>query len=94
MIAHKTVGGLSDMTIIESIKEVLYSNEQGLSAAEIYTQIIDKKLYHFRAKNPISVVNGEIRRHCDGLDFPTASPIKHFKISGFDGKKNEVFTIR
>ena len=75
------------MTIIESIKEVLCSNEQGLSAAEIYTQIIDKKLYQFRAKNPISVVNGEIRRHCDGLDFPTASPIKHFKISGFDGKK-------
>lgn len=75
------------MTIIEAIKEVLKSTPQGLSSAEIYQLIIDKNLYKFGAKNPVGVVNGEIRRHCVGLDFPTASPVKHFAISGKDGKK-------
>ena len=75
------------MTIIEAIKEVLKSNPQGLSSAEIYQLIIEKNLYQFGAKNPIGVVNGEIRRHCIGLDFPTASPVKHFAIAGKDGKK-------
>ena len=75
------------MTIIEAIKEVLKNEPAGLSSAEIYQQIIDRNLYQFGAKNPIGVVNGEIRRHCIGLDFPTAYPVKHFIIVGKDGKK-------
>lgn len=35
----------------------------------------------------MGVVNGEIRRHCIGLDFPTANPVKHFKVAGNDGKR-------
>ena len=80
------------MTIIEAIKEVLKNEPLGLSSAEIYQQIIDRNLYRFGAKNPIGVVNGEIRRHCVGLDFPTAYPVKHFAIVGKDGKKLK-FTI-
>lgn len=75
------------MTIIEAIKEVLKDESEGLSSADIYQRIIDKKLYEFGAKNPIGVVNGEIRRHCAGLDFPTAHPVKYFSIAGKDGKK-------
>lgn len=60
---------------------------QGLSSAEIYQRIIEQNLYQFNAKNPVGVVNGEIRRHCVGLDFPTAYPVKHFTIAGKDGKK-------
>ena len=63
------------MTIIEAIKEVLKSESKGLSSAEIYQKIIDQNLYQFGAKNPDGVVNGEIRRHCIGLDFPTAYPV-------------------
>lgn len=37
-------------------------------------------------KKPKNVVLGEIRRHCVGLDFPSASPVKHFKIASKDGK--------
>ena len=80
------------MTIIEAIKEVLKNEPLGLSSAEIYQQIIDRNLYRFGAKNPIGVVNGEIRRHCVGLDFPTAYPVKHFAVVGKDGKKLK-FTI-
>ena len=75
------------MTIIEAIKEVLNSEPQGLSSAEIYQRIIERNLYQFGAKNPVGVVNGEIRRHCVGLDFPTAYPVKHFAIAGKTGKK-------
>ena len=75
------------MTIIEAIKEVLKFEPKGLSSVEIYQRIIDQNLYQFGAKNPVGVVNGEIRRHCIGLDFPTAYPVKHFAIAGKEGKK-------
>lgn len=80
------------MTIIESIKEVLGENPDGLIVDEIFKQIIERNLYSFNAKNPKGVVIGEIRRHCLGLDFPTASPVKHFYISSMFGKK-PVFNI-
>ena len=75
------------MTIIEAIKEVLKTEPNGLTSPEIYQKIIDHNLYQFGAKNPIGVVNGEIRRHCVGLDFPTAYPVKYFAIVGKEGKK-------
>lgn len=75
------------MTIVESIIEVLQGVETGLTALDIYKQIIERDLYKFGAKNPANVVNGEIRRRCVGLDFPTAIPTKLFKIVGRQGKK-------
>lgn len=80
------------MTIIECIKEVLKDSPAGLSIDEIYGQILQRNLYTFNAKNPKGVVMGEIRRHCLGLDFPTASPIKHFYISAINGKK-QIFNV-
>lgn len=77
------------MTIVEAIKEVLAKSPEGLTAREIYNAIIKMDLYRFGAKNPIGVVNGQIRRRCIGLDFPTAYPIKIFRISGQQGKKNK-----
>ena len=75
------------MTIVEAIKKVLESNHAGLTSREIYQGIIDAHLYTFPAKKPESVVNGTIRRHCLGLDFPTANAIKHFRIVAYKGKK-------
>lgn len=75
------------MTIVEAIKEVLAQNKNGLTSKEIYESIITNNLYVFPAKNPASVVNSQIRRHCQGLDFPTANLIKHFKIVRYSGKR-------
>jgi len=75
------------MTIFEAIKVVLTENTNGLTAAEIYSEIVQRSLYAFGAKNPISVVNSQIRRRCKGLNFPTAHPIKTFEIVGYQGKK-------
>ena len=68
------------VTIIEAIRLVLKNNNDGLTSKEIYHQIISRNLYTFNAQNPINIVNGIIRRHCFGLDFPSASRSKHFMI--------------
>ncbi len=34
------------------------------------------------------VVNGKLKRHCECLDFPSASPVKYFKIVGRKCTKN------
>lgn len=75
------------MRIVDAVIAVL--KEYGsLTSKEAYNKIIEKDLYYFRAKHPENVVNSEIRCHCEGLDFPSASPIKYFKIVGKKGKKD------
>ena len=74
------------MTIVEAIKVVL-NGSPGMTSQEIYNEIVQRKLYSFGAANPAAVVNGEIRRRCFGLDFPTAYPVKVFETAGFSGKK-------
>lgn len=75
------------MTIVEAIKTVLAESAEGMTSQAIYNQIIERGLYTFGAKSPVSVVNGQIRRRCKDLDFPTAYPVKLFEISGSIGKK-------
>lgn len=75
------------MTIVEAVKEILKNSQSGMTSQEIYNAIIQNQLYEFPAKKPVAVVNGIIRRHCDGLSFPTSSPIKHFSIEKLVGKK-------
>lgn len=75
------------MTIVEAIKVVLADQPDGLLSSEIYQKIIDLGLYNFRAENPAAVVNRTIRQHCNGLDFPSASRIKHFAITSYSGSK-------
>lgn len=66
-------------TILEAAKEVLLSfNNQPMSVAEIYTKILERSLYTFRAQAPVSVLRGELRSHSLGIDFPTASSKKYF----------------
>lgn len=74
------------MTIVEAIIYVLKQSNKGMTSVEIYNEIVKENLYVFGAKKPAAVVNGEIRRRCYGLDFPTAFPNKVFSISGYNGK--------
>jgi len=68
------------MTIIEAVKEVMRRHGSAMTVAEIYGDIVAAGLYTFHADNPPQIVAGQIRRHCVGLDFPTASQTKHFRI--------------
>ena len=76
------------MTITDAIKEVLKSQNSGLTAEEIYNLIVKSNLYQFGAQSPVNVVNIQIRRHCLGIDFPTASNKKLFKIIKTVNRKN------
>jgi restriction system protein len=68
------------MTIVEAIKAVVKKAGKPLTSKEVYKAIVEENLYDFKAVNPEAVVNTQIRRHCVGLDFPSANPIKHFRI--------------
>ena len=72
-----------DRTIVDAIKVVLMEERGALTSKEIYDKIIERKLYLFSAKDPEHIVSSTIRKHCYGIDFPTASPVKHFVL----GKK-------
>lgn len=67
-------------TIREAAIEALKRSGKSLSAKDIYKIIIDHDLYRFNAENPEHIVKVEIRRHCEGVDFPTAKLNKYFKI--------------
>jgi restriction system protein len=70
------------VTIIEAIKGVMVQYGSPMTAKEAYDAIIAQKLYEFHAQDPAGVVLHQIRRHCEGLDFPSAAPSKHFKLVG------------
>jgi restriction system protein len=69
---------LKKRTIREAIFEALKQSEKSLSARGIYNFIIEHDLYRFNAVNPEGIVKVEIRRHCEGVEFPTAKPNKYF----------------
>ena len=73
------------MTIVEAIHHVLKEAKTPLGHKEIYNRIIKEELYRFGAKDPVSVVRSKIRKHCYGVDFPSASPKKLFVESVING---------
>lgn len=79
------------MTIVEAIKEVLSLVKAPLTYKEIYQEIIRRELYEFGAKAPEAIVNSKLRKHCFGLDFPSASPAKHFIIKSKNKKETRYY---
>jgi len=67
-------------TIIDAISIVLQKSKTPLSIGVIYTEIVENSYYKFKAQDPKSVVRVELRRHCIGIDFPTAASKKYFQI--------------
>jgi len=77
------------MTVLEAIKQVLLENPSGLTCRELTDFILDRGLYSFNTANPSNIVNHELRKHCEGLTFPSAHPVKYFTISQASGKGNK-----
>jgi|GEM_PF-256851 len=65
-------------TIVEAIVDVMKRRQEPMTAGEVYAAIIEGGLYDFKADQPEHVVRSQIRRHCLGLDFPSASARKFF----------------
>lgn len=75
------------MTIHEAVSIVLAEHKSGLTAEEIYNQIIEKGLYKFGAKNPVNIVHIEISRKCKGLNYSNSSKERIFEICGQKNNK-------
>jgi len=71
---------MKNKTVNSAIIEVLKNVGHSLSAKDIYSKIIELDLYRFKSANPYHIVLTQLRRHCIGLDFPTAHKQKHFKL--------------
>ena len=56
-----------------------------MTSQEIYEAIVEQGLYNFKAAIPSAIVRGEIRKHCKGVNFSSASRTKHFTL--VDGNK-------
>ncbi|MFT4017691.1 MAG: restriction endonuclease [Agriterribacter sp.] len=67
-------------TIRDAILETFNKVNKPLTAKEIYNYLNEQDLYQFKTENPVGVVKVAIRRHCEGLDFPSAKPEKYFKL--------------
>lgn len=70
------------MTITEAIKQVMLAKGAPMTADEAYRAIVIAKLYEFHSDNPGHIVRSQIRRHCEGLDFPSAASTKFFRLIG------------
>ena len=68
------------MTILEAVKIILSKEPIGLTCREITNRILSEGLYTFNTQDPNAIVGHSLRKHCRGLDFPSAHPIKHFYI--------------
>lgn len=66
------------ITIVQAIAQVMRMAGKPLEVTEIYQKIIENNLYKFKADDPVHIVRSQIRRHCEGLDFPSALPTKYF----------------
>lgn len=82
------------MTVLEALKQLLKENPEGLTCREITDQILARKMYSFNTPTPNNIVSHELRKHCEGLDFPSAHPVKYFSIVQSSNKsKKSVYKL-
>jgi len=78
------------MTIVEAIKTAIRAKGGPMTTEEIYRFIVGENLYEFHADNPAGIVRQQIRRHCDGIEYASASATKHFKV--VDGSRYDTLS--
>jgi restriction system protein len=82
MDQNSQVARVRGLTIVEAIKTAMAQQQLPMTAKEVYERIIKERLYEFHAQDPAHVVASQIRRHAEGLDFPSANAVKHFRTAG------------
>lgn len=73
------------MSIKEAAVTVLREAGQPLTVDEIYERIVAKGLFEFRAQQPKSVLQRQLRKHSEGIDMKLSRDEKCFRV--VDGKK-------
>lgn len=65
-------------TIVQAIGEALKREGKPSRIKTIYNRIIEDDLYRFNSSDPEHIVRTMLRRHCENMDFPSASKRKNF----------------
>ncbi len=68
-------------TIHQVAISTIKSNGRPMFSKEIFDFIILHDLYQFKAENPFDVLNKVIRKHCEGIEFPSAKKHKYFQLT-------------
>lgn len=68
------------MTIYEAAKQVMRDAGKPLAPNEIHTLIVERKLYDFKARDPLGVLRSVIRSKTENIHNPSSSPIRHFRL--------------
>jgi len=76
--------GKGKYTIAEAALMVLNDCERPLNKEEIFARIIERGLYRFCTKNPVSVLSVELDRHTQYTDYSDPAPTSLFSKSGGD----------
>ena len=66
-------------TIKDIIIKILISEHKPFSTREIYDQIVEKNLYEFKSKTPLSIINSELRKNCKGIELKKSKTKKIFE---------------
>ncbi len=66
-------------TIREAAVEALKRSGHPLTVKALFSKIIEQDLYRFNAQDPAGVLKTQIRRHAEGINFPSANPKKYFQ---------------
>lgn len=69
---------MSKLTIVEAAEEALSLLSKPSTVREIYAKIMERSLYKFGAKDPLSVLRIQIERHCDKTNYTADARTKHF----------------
>jgi len=78
----------SRLTIKEAIIRVLENEQHGLTPKQIYSKIVENRLYSFGAKNPKAIVCDEISRACENSNRTVRASKNYFRFEiNSDGKK-------
>lgn len=70
---------MASNTIKDVVIQILEKEKAGLSPSEIYNKIIGQNLYEFKSKTPISIINGVLRKACEGVELKKSNEKKIFK---------------
>jgi len=82
--ATSRAGADLGLTIAGAIMQVMRRRNAPMTVQEIHEEIISAGLYQFKAENPLHIVRSQIRRHCAGIDFPSAHRKKYFALAEGD----------
>ena len=73
---------MAERTINDAIKIALKNHKDGLTVKEIYNRIVEQQLYKFNSPTPEHIVQTQIRRRCEMLDFNSAFKEKWYRSTG------------